>query len=661
VAESLRISTIIPTYNRARLLGRAVRSALAQAEPGDEIIVVDDGSTDDTEATMRSFGEPVRYIRTANAGAGAARNRGIQHARNPLVAFLDSDDEWLPGKIALQRRVMTAFSQVLFAFSDFATCSATGVVRRRFLVNWSHDRRSWDDILGPAQPVGVDGPLDQFKAHIGDLSLLELRSAYVFTSTLIVRREMAGAALRFAEDVKTYEDLECFGRLALAGPACYLDVETAIQHGHDGARLTNADAITCMDARLRILPRVWGADATFLSRHGSEYRHVLEIDRLTRIRELLAEGRVREAQHDLRELRHGPVTYRLLARLPGSLVPGMLNLFRPVRARTQALARRLQPPQSAPGNRSLAVEPAVATSSSRDAGAAASPPRGVPLRGIVTMCVAAVLWPIMEALAGVLSRGYSPFQIVWVRYSTHLLLMLALWTPGGPLRLLQTRQPGLQAVRSLTMLGMPACFVFAVARLSVSTTMAVFWVAPLMALLLASLWLRERVGWPCWIGACLGYAGALLILAPAGLRPGAVVFPLGMAACFALYQALTRRLREETTAARLFYTALGVWIPLALAAPWFWRMPTLRDLAVMMVIGVLGFIFLLMLDYALDVTPLSRLAPFALAQPIWSTLTTAALTGQPPGLMAVAGAGLVVVAWLPFLWPLPTRATAGTH
>ena len=116
---SLSVSIVIPTYNRAHLVSRAVNSALQQCAPGDEVIVVDDGSTDSTGIVLAEFGERIRYIRKENGGAGAARNRGIREARNPLVAFLDSDDEWMPGKIELQRQFMQARPDVLFCFSDF--------------------------------------------------------------------------------------------------------------------------------------------------------------------------------------------------------------------------------------------------------------------------------------------------------------------------------------------------------------------------------------------------------------------------------------------------------------------------------------------------------------------------------------------------------------
>lgn len=88
------ISAVIPTYNRSALVLRAVESVLAQTRPPDETIVVDDGSTDDTEELVRGLGERVRYVRQDNAGGAAARNRGTEVARGDWIAFLDSDDVW---------------------------------------------------------------------------------------------------------------------------------------------------------------------------------------------------------------------------------------------------------------------------------------------------------------------------------------------------------------------------------------------------------------------------------------------------------------------------------------------------------------------------------------------------------------------------------------
>ncbi|GEO82841.1 glycosyltransferase family 2 protein [Pararhodospirillum oryzae] len=102
-----RISVVIPAYNRAALIGRAVRSVLAQDVPVHEILVVDDGSSDDLAGALAPFGAGVRVLRHAiNQGAAAARNTGLAAARGSMIAFLDSDDAWKPGKLAAQLAFM---------------------------------------------------------------------------------------------------------------------------------------------------------------------------------------------------------------------------------------------------------------------------------------------------------------------------------------------------------------------------------------------------------------------------------------------------------------------------------------------------------------------------------------------------------------------------
>jgi glycosyltransferase involved in cell wall biosynthesis len=100
------VSVIIPTYNRGALLVEAVESALAQRRPPDEILVVDDGSRDDTAARMAAYGERVRYVRQANAGPSAARNHGFRLARGEYLALLDSDDLWTPDRLERQLEVL---------------------------------------------------------------------------------------------------------------------------------------------------------------------------------------------------------------------------------------------------------------------------------------------------------------------------------------------------------------------------------------------------------------------------------------------------------------------------------------------------------------------------------------------------------------------------
>ncbi len=96
------VSVVIPSYNGARFLPETLRGVLQQTHPKVEVIVVDDGSTDDTPAVVAAFGGDVTYVRQENSGVSAARNRGIGLAKGEYIAFLDADDVWLPRKLECQ-------------------------------------------------------------------------------------------------------------------------------------------------------------------------------------------------------------------------------------------------------------------------------------------------------------------------------------------------------------------------------------------------------------------------------------------------------------------------------------------------------------------------------------------------------------------------------
>lgn len=326
------VSTIIPTYNRAVFLGAAIDSVLSQMVPGDELIVVDDGSEDGTPDVLRKYGSRVTALVGGHGGAGRARNIGIAHARNDLVAFLDSDDVWLPQKLALQRAFMERRPEVLFSFTNFEVELRDGSVRSRYLDLWQRDHVSWDEGFGRGRAYSDVAPLPEgvanFQVHEVDLYPLQLTGYYVLTDTLVARRKDAGDALRFAEDLKTYEDLECFYRLSQRGRAAYLDVETARQRDHPHDRLSQRDQLEKIDARIALVRRVWGADAEFLQDHAGAYRQALDRLLVQRAGLLLSQGTHAEARLTLAEVTSPPLHLALLSALPPGLARAALTLRR---------------------------------------------------------------------------------------------------------------------------------------------------------------------------------------------------------------------------------------------------------------------------------------------------------------------------------------------
>ena len=249
--------------------------------------------------------------------------------------------------------------------------------------------------------------------------------------------------------------------------------------------------------------------------------------------------------------------------------------------------------------------------------APASSPAGQRRIAMLLMFLFAVLWAVIEDELGVrLRQPYDLTQIVWSRYASHLLLVYAIWGLRQPSRLWRTARLRLQLSRALLMLVMPLSFGAAVAYAGQQASVwATFWCAPPLILVFARFIAAERAPVSVWMLTVLASAGAVLILSPVTAPTGkALAFALLMAVSFALYVVLTRMLRHETLSANLFYTAVGVLLPLSLYVPRIWVMPSAHDAVILFGIGAVGLAALMALDRALERTESSMSAAFVTAQ-----------------------------------------------
>lgn len=235
VDEPGLVSVVIPTYNRAHLLGPCIESVLAQTYRPIEIVVVDDGSTDETPALAASFPPEVRYVRQANRGVAGARNTGLAHARGEFVAFLDSDDRWLPFKLALQVAFLKAWPEVGMVWTDMAAVdSAQNVLEPSYLRTMYHAYRRTcpEDMLAPAGTVATywrDAPeaLAGRPCYRGDLFRGMLLGNLVHTSTVLLRRHRQRAVGGFDEGLRiSGEDYDFHLRTTAAGPVGFIDATT---------------------------------------------------------------------------------------------------------------------------------------------------------------------------------------------------------------------------------------------------------------------------------------------------------------------------------------------------------------------------------------------------------------------------------------------------
>jgi glycosyltransferase involved in cell wall biosynthesis len=216
------VSVLIPTYNRAYIVCRAIESVLAQTYPDIEVIVVDDGSTDDTRERIARFGDAVRYIYQQNAGLAAARNTGLAAARGEFIALQDSDDLWLPWKLEAQMAVMAVDSNIALSWTDLTAVNPAGQIVRERNLRHAYDvyrRICFGDHLdrcGMLNDVwpGCPEQLKGTRYHYGDIYSAMFLGNLVHPPTAVMRRtHIAKAGGLDVTYAWTCEDYEFFWRV----------------------------------------------------------------------------------------------------------------------------------------------------------------------------------------------------------------------------------------------------------------------------------------------------------------------------------------------------------------------------------------------------------------------------------------------------------------
>ena len=191
------VTAVIPTYNYGRFVAQAVESALAQTYSNIEVIVVDDGSSDDTREQLAAYGERVRYIYQTNQSVAAARNTGIRSARGSLIAFLDADDLWHPQKLEIQMRCLAKHPTVGLLAVDRLTEGA----------------QTWPLLNGSAHP----------RERTVTVEELVLRPLFA-PSGVLVRKECFDAIGYFDTTLRNAEDYDMWIRIACRYPIVKLQV-----------------------------------------------------------------------------------------------------------------------------------------------------------------------------------------------------------------------------------------------------------------------------------------------------------------------------------------------------------------------------------------------------------------------------------------------------
>ncbi|MBN1794094.1 MAG: glycosyltransferase family 2 protein [Candidatus Omnitrophica bacterium] len=197
------VSIIIPTYNRGRFLQTAIDSVMRQSYADWELIVVDDGSTDETSGILKDYGHRIRSIYQDNQGPACARNAGVRNATGELIAFLDTDDRWRKRKLELQRAL----------FWENPGCYIT------------HTEETW------YRHGRFLNPLKKHRKQSGDIFWQAVKLCAVSMSTVLLRREVFDRIGYFDETFPVCEDYEFWLRASACYPILLLDKKLTLKEG----------------------------------------------------------------------------------------------------------------------------------------------------------------------------------------------------------------------------------------------------------------------------------------------------------------------------------------------------------------------------------------------------------------------------------------------
>ena len=248
----MKISVIIPAYNAEKHVARAIESVLAQTRPADEIIVIDDGSTDGTADVIRSFGDRVILIQQPNAGVSVARNTGINAATGDWIAFLDADDEWRPEKLKLQTDHLARNPDLKWTFT-----------------NLSWDKQKPGDVR-PIHPLCCLSDMAAGSEYFDDYLFAYWHGFFASTITLMIQRQVFDAVGLFEPGMKRAQDNDLWFRIAYQYPRIgYLPEPLAIYHLDTPASSTKInDSVEFMITLVRRhekLSKQYGRDEAFRS------------------------------------------------------------------------------------------------------------------------------------------------------------------------------------------------------------------------------------------------------------------------------------------------------------------------------------------------------------------------------------------------------------
>jgi glycosyltransferase involved in cell wall biosynthesis len=264
----INFSIIIPTYNRPHLIRRAIESALLNIKSGDEILVIDDGSTKDyVQIISRYDDEFVKYHKIKNGGVSVARNYGLDIAKNKYIAFLDDDDEWLEFHLDCIRETYAECSDIVGIFCDFNNNPNHSNEIVHGVLSWSRGKAKITELLKLKR-------MGKFDIYIGQHYKNQLSTDYIFPSSFSFNRHVCGDMNRFKIGLKRNQTWLFNSHICMYGKVAYIDKVTCMQHADAENRATGISTFDTILSRLEVMNDEWGNNKEFIEKNSILYKKI---------------------------------------------------------------------------------------------------------------------------------------------------------------------------------------------------------------------------------------------------------------------------------------------------------------------------------------------------------------------------------------------------
>jgi glycosyltransferase involved in cell wall biosynthesis len=330
------VSVVIPTYNRANLVTEALNSVCQQTYANIEIIVVDDGSTDNTGQLLQPYLPNICYIKQPNGGLASARNAGMRMAAGDYIAWLDADDLFEPDKIRLQVTFMEAHPEVVAVSSDFSAFDKMGVIEASHIRSYygavARTQGEFTALYGSevAYPLVAATDLQEkekwasIRCYIGDIYEKLIWGNFVHPPTIMLRREAAAKTGKLDTSLRDGTDYDYFIRLSRLGLMAYIHLPLLKYRYVEGQMSSDANLKKILVDTAQVLNKVVAEDPKFYAKNKLAMKCRLGEVYLKTARELAFDQKNDSLRYILKVLSVNFFTRSLLVTLVKILTPRYL-------------------------------------------------------------------------------------------------------------------------------------------------------------------------------------------------------------------------------------------------------------------------------------------------------------------------------------------------